>query len=177
MIYWHIRMHRWKFTACAQQRHGTNCVLASIGTNQYFAIIWCQNRALEGFWNEIVLLILLQMTQCGLLDKWHVALFILIKNNYHTKDRLKEHSHRKKISIASIIELLLTSFLVYHSPICEAWKAPKKPIEVSGDVKHHLVAYQAALRAQIYFSGMPTHTRQHSQLPSMHTQFCLTSCT
>ena len=61
MIYWHIRMHRWKFTTCAQQRHGTNCVLANIGTNHYFAIIWCRNRALDEIWDEIVLLILLQM--------------------------------------------------------------------------------------------------------------------
>ena len=36
MIYWHIRMHRWKFTTCAQQRHGTSCVLANIGTNHYY---------------------------------------------------------------------------------------------------------------------------------------------
>ena len=110
MIYWHIRMHRWKFTTCAQQRHGTNCVLANIGTNHYFAIIWCQKRALEGFWNEIVLVILLQMTHFGLLDKWHVALIILIKSNNNTKDRLKENSHRKKFSMGSIIELLLKSF-------------------------------------------------------------------
>ena len=97
MIYWHIRMHRCKFTTCAQQRHGTNCVSANIGTNHYYAIIRCRNRALEEFWDEIVLLILLQMTQCGLLDKWHVALIILVKNNNNTKDRLKENSQRKKI--------------------------------------------------------------------------------
>ena len=150
-------------------------MLATIGANHCFAIIWCRNRALDGFWDEIVLLILLQMTQRGLLDKWHVALFILIKNN-NTKDRLKENSHQK-ILLSSIIELLLKSFLVYHSPICEAWKVPKKPIEVLCDVKHHWVAYQAAVRAQIYCSGMPTHTGQHSPPPSMHTQFCLTSYT
>ena len=99
-------MPRCKFTTCAQQRHGTNCVLANIGTNHYFAIIWCRNRALEEFWDEIALLILLQMTQCCLLDKWHAGLIILVKNN-NTKNRLKENSHRKKLRLASIIELLL----------------------------------------------------------------------
>ena len=53
------------------------------------------------------------MTQCGLVDKWHVGLIISVKNN-NIKDRLKENSHRKKLSMANIMELLLKSFLVYH---------------------------------------------------------------
>ena len=97
MTYWHVRMHRWKFTTWTQQRHGTNCVWAYIGTNHHFAIIWRRNRAWNVFRDGIVLLILLQMSQCGLLDKRHVAPIILLKNNSNTKDRLKENSHRKKI--------------------------------------------------------------------------------
>ena len=38
-----------------------------------------------------------------------------------------------KISVANMIELLLKSFLVYHSPMFEAWKVPKRPVEVSRD--------------------------------------------
>ena len=40
-----------------------------------------------------------------------------------------------------MMELLLKSVLVYHSPMFEAWKVPKRPVEVSCDVTHHLVAY------------------------------------
>ena len=69
---------------------------AHIGTNHPFAIIWCRNRACDVFWDGTVLVILLQMPQCGLLDEWHVALIILVKNNNNIKDRLKENSHRKK---------------------------------------------------------------------------------
>ena len=74
-----IRTHRWKFTTCTQQRHGTNCVWPYIGTNHHFAITWCRNRAWDIFWDGIVLLILLQITQCGLLDKWHVAYCFCLK--------------------------------------------------------------------------------------------------
>ena len=35
-----------------------------------------------------------------------------------------------KISVAKMIELLLNSFLVYHSTIFEAWKFPKRPVEL-----------------------------------------------
>ena len=72
------------------------CVCAYIGTNHPFAIIWCRNRAWNVFWDGIVLLILLQMSQCGLLDKRHVVPIILLKNNNNTKDRLKENSHQKE---------------------------------------------------------------------------------
>ena len=33
-----------------------------------------------------------------------------------------------------MIELCLKSFLVYHSPIFEAWEVPLRPVEVSCDV-------------------------------------------
>ena len=36
---------------------------------------------------------------------------------------LKGNSHQK-INVANMIELLLRSFLVYHSPMFEAWKVP-----------------------------------------------------
>ena len=39
--------------------------------------------------------------------------------------KLKGNSHQK-LSAANVIELLLKSFLVYHSPMFEAWKAPQK---------------------------------------------------
>ena len=87
MTYWHIRIQRWKFTTCTQQRNGTNCVRAYIGKNHPFAIFWCRNRAWDVFWDGIVLLILLQMSQCGLLDKWLVASIILVENNNSIKDR------------------------------------------------------------------------------------------
>ena len=53
----------------------------------------------------------------------------------------------------------------------EAWKVPKRPVEVSCDVTQHLVAYQTAVETRTKFnsSGMRTHTRQHSRLPCMHT--------
>ena len=35
--------------------------------------------------------------------------------------RLKGNSHQK-VSVANMIELFLKSFLVYHSPMFEAWK-------------------------------------------------------
>ena len=53
---------------------------------------------------------------------------------------LKGNSHQK-ISVANMIELLLKSFLVYHSPMFEAWKVPKRPVEVSCDVTQHFMAY------------------------------------
>ena len=42
-------------------------------------------------------------------------------------------------------ELLLKSFLVYHSPIFEAWNVLKRPAEVSCDVTQHLVEYRTAI--------------------------------
>ena len=58
---------------------------------------------------------------------------------------LKGNSHQKKKSVPNMIELLLKSFLMYHSPIFEAWNVPKSPVEVSCDVTQHLVAYQTAV--------------------------------
>ena len=80
---------------------------------------------------------------------------------------LKGNSHQK-ISMASIIELLLKSFLVYPSPMFEAQKVPKRPVEVSCDVTQHLVAYRTAVETRTNSSGMRTHTGQHSRLPCMH---------
>ena len=57
---------------------------------------------------------------------------------------LKGNSHQKK-RVANMIELLLKSFLVYHSPMFEAWKVPKRPVEVSCDVTQHLVEYWTAV--------------------------------
>ena len=53
---------------------------------------------------------------------------------------LRRKSHRK-ISVANMIELLLKSFFMYHWPIFEAWKVPKRPVEVSCEVTQHLMAY------------------------------------
>ena len=66
-----------------------------------------------------------------------------------------------------MIELLLESFLVYHSPMFEAWKVPKRLVEVSCDVTLHLVAYRTAVDTRTTSSGMRTHTGQYSQLPCM----------
>ena len=81
---------------------------------------------------------------------------------------LKGNSHQK-ISVANMIELLLKSFLVYHSPMFESWKVPKRPVEVSCDVTLHLVAYWTAVETWTNSSGMRTHTGPHSRLPCMHT--------
>ena len=67
-----------------------------------------------------------------------------------------------------MIELLLKSFLVYHSPMFEAWKVPKKPVEVSCDVTQHLLAYRTAVGNRTNSSGMRTYTGQYSRLPCMH---------
>ena len=75
--------------------------------------------------------------------------------------KLKGNSHQK-LSVANMIELLLKSLLVYHSPMFEAWKVPKRPVEVSCDVTQHLVSYRTAVGTQTNSSGMRTHTRQHS---------------
>ena len=83
---------------------------------------------------------------------------------------LKGKSHQK-LSVANMIELLLKSFLVYHSPTFEAWKVPKRPVEVSCDVTQHLVAYRTAVGTWTNSSGMRTHTGQHSPLPRMHALF------
>ena len=69
---------------------------------------------------------------------------------------LKGNSHQK-ISVANIIELLLKSFLVYHSPMCEVCKVPKRPVEVSCDVTQHLVAYRTAVETRTNSSGMRSH--------------------
>ena len=55
-----------------------------------------------------------------------------------------ENSHQK-LSVPNMLELLLKSFLVYHSPMFEAWKVPKRPVEVSCDVTQNLVAYRTAV--------------------------------
>ena len=80
---------------------------------------------------------------------------------------LKGNSHQK-ISVANIIELLLKSFLVYHSPMFKAQKVPKRPVEVSCDVTQHLVAYRTAVETRTNSSGMRTHTGQHSRLACIH---------
>ena len=77
------------------------------------------------------------------------------------------------ISVAIMIELLLKSFLVYHSPMFEAWKVPGRPAEVSCDVMQHLVANRTAVETRTKSSGMRTHTGQHSRLPCMHTLIML----
>ena len=41
--------------------------------------------------------------------------------------RLKGNSHQN-LSVANMIEILLKSFLVYHLPMFEAWKVPKRPV-------------------------------------------------
>ena len=81
---------------------------------------------------------------------------------------LKGNSHQK-ICVANMIELLLKSFLVYHSPMFEAWKVSKRPVEVSYDVTQHLVAHWTAVGTRTNSSGMRTHTGQYSRLPCMHT--------
>ena len=68
-----------------------------------------------------------------------------------------------------MIELLLKSFVVYHSPMFEAEKVPKRPVEVSCDVTQHLAAYQTAVETGTNSSGMRTHIGQPSRLPCMHT--------
>ena len=71
-------------------------------------------------------------------------------------------------------------FLVYHSPMFEAWKVPKRPVEVLCDVTRHLVKYWTAVEPRTNSSGMRAHTGQHSQLLSAvhaYTNFCLISCT
>ena len=64
---------------------------------------------------------------------------------------LNRNSHQK-ISVACMIELLLKSFLMYHSPMLEAWKVPKtfgkRPVEVSCDVTQHLLAYRTAVETR-----------------------------
>ena len=84
----------------------------------------------------------------------------------HRTLRFKGDSHQK-LSVANMIEPLVKSFLVYHSPMFEAWKVPKRRVEVSCDVTHHLVAYLTAVDTRTNSSGMRTHTGQHSRLPCM----------
>ena len=81
---------------------------------------------------------------------------------------LKGNSHQI-LSVANMIELLLKSFfggsLAY---MFEAWKVPKRPVEVLCDVMQHLVAYRTAVGNRTNSSGMRTHTGQYSRLPCMH---------
>ena len=93
------------------------------------------------------------------------------------EDKYLQGNSHQKLSVANMIELLLKSFLVHHSPMFEAWKVPKRPVEVSCDVTQHLVAYRTAVGTRTNSSGMRTHTGQHSRLPRMHTHYCLISCT
>ena len=81
---------------------------------------------------------------------------------------LMGNSHQN-INVADMIELLLKSFLVYHSPTFEAWKVPKMPVEVLCDIMQHLVVYRTAEEGRTKSSGMRTHTGQHPRLPCMHT--------
>ena len=92
----------------------------------------------------------------------------LSANNCLTSWKFKENSHQK-ISVAYMIELLLKSLLVYHSPMFEAYKVPKRPVEVPCDVTQHLVACRTAVETRTNSSGMCTHTGQQSRLPCMHT--------
>ena len=50
----------------------------------------------------------------------------------------------------------------------EAWKVPKRPVEVSRDVTEHLVAYWTAVSTRTNSSGMRAHTGQHSRLPCLY---------
>ena len=71
--------------------------------------------------------------------------------------------------MVNMIELLLKKILrVYHSPMFEAWKVPKRPVEVSCDVTQHLVEHWTAVGTRTNSSGMRTHTGQYSRLPCMH---------
>ena len=67
------------------------------------------------------------------------------------------------------MELLLKSILVYLSPMFEAWKVPKRSVEVLCDVMQHLAAYWTAVDTRTSRSRMRTHTGQHSRLACMHT--------
>ena len=80
---------------------------------------------------------------------------------------LKGNSHQK-LSVVNMIELLLKSFVVYHSPMFETWKVPKRPVEVSCDVTQHLLAYRTDVGNWTNSSGLRTHTGQYSRLPRMH---------
>ena len=84
----------------------------------------------------------------------------------------KGKSHQK-LSVGNMVELHLKSLLVYHSPMFEAWKVPKRPVKVSCDVTQHLVAYRTAAGTRTNSSGMRTHAGQHSRLPCMYTLFLL----
>ena len=82
--------------------------------------------------------------------------------------KFKGNSH-PKLSVANMIELLLKSILVCHSPMLEAWKAPERLVEVLCDITQHLVAYRTAIGTRTNSSGMRSHTGRHSQLPCMPT--------
>ena len=81
-----------------------------------------------------------------------------------------ELSPKKRACLTSnMIELILKSVLVYHSPTCEAWQATKKrSVEVSCDVMPDLVAYETTVQTRTHSRGMCRHIRQLSRLPSMH---------
>ena len=68
-----------------------------------------------------------------------------------------------------MIEILLKGFLVYYSPMFEAWKVPKRPVEVPCDVTQQLVEYWTAVATRTNSSGARAHTGQYSRLPCMHT--------
>ena len=88
---------------------------------------------------------------------------------------LKGNSHQK-VSVTNMIELLLKKFLVYHSPMFEAWKVPKRPVEVLCDVTEHLVAYWTAVETRTIFRNV--YTYRITLLAALHayTDVCLTSC-
>ena len=56
-----------------------------------------------------------------------------------------------------MIELLLKRFLVCQSPMFEAWKVPKRPVEATCDVMQWLVAYGTAVETRANNTGMCTN--------------------
>ena len=71
--------------------------------------------------------------------------------------------------MANMIELL-KSFVMYHSPMSEAWKAPIRPVEVPCDVTPNLAAYQTAAETRTHSFGMHTEltAARHA-----YTSFCM----
>ena len=93
-------------------------------------------------------------------------------------ENLKGNSHQK-VSVTNMIELLLKSFLVCHSPMFEAWKVPKRPVKVPCDVTQNLVVYWTAVEPRANSSRMRKHYTCTTPVAALHayTHFCLTSCT
>ena len=79
-------------------------------------------------------------------------------NNMRLRRGVMMLNSHQKLNVANMIELLLESFLVYHSPMFEAWKVPKRLVEVSCDITQHLLAYLTAVGNRTNSSGMRTHT-------------------